>query len=419
MAVRVLTIIILLVMCFSSSDAKNMEDEKKLSLENAPKVFIDGDRIDLNHVRREVNYVNYVRDRQLADIYVLVTTRRNASRGEEFTLTFIGMNGFSEHVDTLLFNSNGLNTDDEIRNKFVSNLKLGLMPYILKTPIARRLTITYNGKKQPAMKMKDSWDFWVFRTRISGSVRGEQLRDRYFLSGDLNADRITEDWKIRFDGDIDYDEEKYKYDNDSTWTTNSKSWSGAAHVVKSISNHWSVGVYSIVNSSTYSNIKTAYRITPAIEYNVFPYDESTYREIRISYFVGPSYNRYHEETIYKETSEILVKQGVSADIEFKQPWGEIDIRGEYTNYLHDISKKRFGLWGWLSFNVFKGFSVDFGGSYSKIHDQMTLPKRDLDLEEILLRRSELATQYSYRLNFGVGYTFGAIYNNIVNSRFGD
>ena len=38
-------------------------------------------------------------------------------------------------------------------------------------------------------------------------------------------------------------------------------------------------------------------------------------------------------------------------------------------------------------------------------------------EEILVRRRQLATNYDYNIAFGVSYTFGSIFNNVVNSRF--
>jgi hypothetical protein len=40
-------------------------------------------------------------------------------------------------------------------------------------------------------------------------------------------------------------------------------------------------------------------------------------------------------------------------------------------------------------------------------------------QEVLLRRKELATQYRYFTFFGFTYTFGSIYNNVVNPRFGN
>jgi len=49
---------------------------------------------------------------------------------------------------------------------------------------------------------------------------------------------------------------------------------------------------------------------------------------------------------------------------------------------------------------------------------MALPRGGASLEEVLLQRRELQTQYSYWGNVGVSYSFGSIYNNVVNSRFG-
>lgn len=52
----------------------------------------------------------------------------------------------------------------------------------------------------------------------------------------------------------------------------------------------------------------------------------------------------------------------------------------------------------------------------KIHDQIYLPKGDLTIDEILLRRKQLATTYDIRYRLGVRFTFGSIYNNVVNRR---
>jgi len=38
---------------------------------------------------------------------------------------------------------------------------------------------------------------------------------------------------------------------------------------------------------------------------------------------------------------------------------------------------------------------------------------------VLLRLRELETQFEYFTSFGLTYTFGSIYNNVVNPRFGN
>jgi hypothetical protein len=54
-----------------------------------------------------------------------------------------------------------------------------------------------------------------------------------------------------------------------------------------------------------------------------------------------------------------------------------------------------------------------------MHDQLALVKGGATREEILLKRKELASTYTYFTYFGLSYTFGSIYNNVVNPRFGN
>ncbi len=39
-------------------------------------------------------------------------------------------------------------------------------------------------------------------------------------------------------------------------------------------------------------------------------------------------------------------------------------------------------------------------------------------EEIVVRQRQLATSFRYYTSFGISYRFGAIFNNVVNPRFG-
>ena len=57
------------------------------------------DRCDFDFLRREVVYINYVRDRRDAHVHVLVTTER-AGAGWEFTLNFIGLEGFADFEES-------------------------------------------------------------------------------------------------------------------------------------------------------------------------------------------------------------------------------------------------------------------------------------------------------------------------------
>ena len=72
---------------------------------------------------------------------------------------------------------------------------------------------------------------------------------------------------------------------------------------------------------------------------------------------------------------------------------------ETLTYLHDPRRHRLELDGELDARLFKGFSLNVGGSISRIRDQIYLPRGDATDEEILLRQRQLATGYRYYMNF--------------------
>ena len=74
--------------------------------ELALRVFLDCDRdCDFDYLRREITFVNYVRDRRDAEVHVLVTQRETGSGGREFTLDFIGLEEFEGDEHVLVFAS--------------------------------------------------------------------------------------------------------------------------------------------------------------------------------------------------------------------------------------------------------------------------------------------------------------------------
>ena len=188
-------------------------------------------------------------------------------------------------------------------------------------------------------------------------------------------------------------------------------------LAKSLSDHWSLGGAAIFGANTYENRDFVSYVMPAIEYDVFPYSESTRRQFTLLYMAGHTFQNYHDTTIYDKTKESLWVHGLVAAYVVIQKWGEIHFGCGYSNYLHDWSKNNIDLNAYLSLRVAKGLSVNISGGFSVIHDQLNLPKGGASAEQILTRQKELATQYSYYTNFGFSYTFGSIYNNVVNIRF--
>ena len=77
--------------------------------------------------------MNWVRDRTVADVHVLVTSQDMPAGGEAFTFAFLGQRTFAGRGDTLLYNTNATTTDDEERRGLTRTLALGLVPFVART----------------------------------------------------------------------------------------------------------------------------------------------------------------------------------------------------------------------------------------------------------------------------------------------
>jgi hypothetical protein len=189
-------------------------------------------------------------------------------------------------------------------------------------------------------------------------------------------------------------------------------------VVKSLTQHWSFGMMASAESETFRNFVVNTRIAPGIEYNFFPYSESTRRMLTVQYTVGHVHHRYREETIFGKLRQQLLDHRAEVGLSMRQPWGSANAEFNLQQYLTDPSKYSLGLEGGADIRLFKGFSVNFFGEFSRTRDQIYLPRGEASTEEILLRQRQLLTGYQYFFDFGLRYTFGSIFNNIVNPRFG-
>lgn len=368
-------------------------------------------------IRKEIPYVNYVRDIRDAGLYIISTSQRTGSGGVEFTYFFIGQNENEGMRDTLMFTSSPDDTSEIIRGNEVKTLKMGLVRYVARTPLSKYLSIGFSEPLSETLST-DKWNSWVFKTSLSGYASGEKSYKSSYLNGSFSANRVTEKLKSSVSLRYSYSSDKYDVDDELiTSEYNSKSLSGL--LVGSINDHWSVGGSLYAGASKYNNSDLSFNIQPGMEYNVFPYSESTRRQLRITYKAGFSYENYIDTTIYNKVKESLLLHSLTINYEVIQKWGSADLSLGYSNYLHDWSKNNVSLNAYLNLRIAKGLSLNFGGGGAIVHDQLGLVKGGATQQEVLLRLKELETQFQYFTSFGLTYTFGSIYNNVVNPRFGN
>jgi len=389
----------------------------------AIRVFLDCQRArcDQEHFRREVNFVNHVRDRRDAQVHVLITSQETGG-GTEYTFLFIGLQEFAGREDTLRFVTSDTDTEDERREGQTQTLKLGLMTYVVGSPVARDISISYRAPVQrPATPQAehDPWNFWVFRISGGGDMEMESSTADYSIDGSVSANRTTELWKTTFSLRGNYNEERYDVDEDSTIVSTTADWNADARIIRSVgSDHWAVGTELSASKSTRYNHDLALRARAAVEYSFFPYSESTRRSLTLLYTVGIARFDYEEMTLFEKMDELTGEQELTLTLSAIQPWGTVSTSLEGFTFLHSLAQHRIQLSGRMSFRLLRGLDFNMGGSVARIKDQIYLSAEGASEEEILLERRQLGTDFRVNTNFSRSYRFGSIFNNVVNPRMG-
>lgn len=382
-------------------------------------VFLDCQTFycDFDHIRREITFVNWVRDRRDAHMHILGTGQRTGGGGQEFTFTFIGLKEFEGRSDTLRYVSRNTDTPTEVRDGHVQTIKLGLMRYVAQTQARERLKITYEAATTAAAagRALDPWNLWVFNLNLYSFLQGEQLQHFSYFNGSVSANRTAQNVKLNFRISGTYDRASQELST-GTYVYTTKNYSAGQSVVWALGPQWSIGLRSSENTSTFYNQDLATHSGPAVEYDFYPYDQSTRRQLTIRYSPEVASFNYQDTTIFGKTAETLPAHRLDISLRIQQPWGAANFSASALQYLQDLGKHRLTLQGFAELRIVRGLSLNVGGTVARIKDQLYLPKAGLTDEEILVRRRQLGTNFQYWTNIGLQFRFGSKFANIVNSR---
>lgn len=385
------------------------------------RVYLDCDRCDFDHLRTEVPVVDYVRDRMDADLHVLVTREQTGAGGTEYAFHFIGLRELAGQADTLTWASRQDDTDDEVRAGYTRLFRLGLVRFLALTARAGDVDVVFrtppdDEDPRGGTPVDDPWDLWVFRARVGVDVEGESRTKNSSWDGSLSAGRTTEDFKVNLSLNGDFERDEFELNSGETLVSTAKDLGFDATAVWSLGPHWSWGFSARASSSTEVNQSLALRLAPALEYSLYPYADATRRQITVMYQVGLASFRYEEETLFQKTEEIRPEQSLEVTADFNQPWGNLVVSLQGSHYLDDPSQHRVQLWSNIEVRLFRGVNLDVQGSVARIKDQIYVALEETSDEDILLRRKELGTDFEYSLEVGVSFTFGSVFNNVVNPR---
>jgi hypothetical protein len=407
----IISIFFLNIIVAQASEEFQNED----SINDLPNVFIFCPYCDMSYIKKEIKFVNFTNHPTDAEIKVLITTQSMASGGESYLILFESSEKYNSKRDTIRYISKLNEPEVESRQGLTKKIILGLLGYIKDTPLIDDIEISYENSGKEA-EVKDKWDSWVFTISANGYLSGEKSSNSSSYWTGASVGRITEDLKLNLDFDFDYSESNYDYES-TVFKSVSRSFDISSYSIFSLDSNLSAGLFGNIGQSTYSNTDMEVNLTTGLEYNIFPYSLSSNRYLSFIYRIGYKYNKYFEETIYDKIFEHLATHSFEINYLVKETWGSISASFNYSNYLNDFSKRRMNLYSSLSFYVTGGLSLSIGGYISMINDQIYLVKGSISQEDLLLRRKAIRTNYSYNMSLGLSYTFGSIFNNVVNPRF--
>jgi hypothetical protein len=379
---------------------------------------------DYDHLRRQIPWVNWVRDRLDAEVHLLVTSERTGGGGTNYTLDYIGREDFLGVNKTLTYTSNPDATDSEVRDGLTSVIALGLVSYVENSPILSQLRIESIAEDAGAAEVAeedDPWNLWTFRVGGDLSFEGESQQREYQVEGDFSADRVAEDFKVEFEFDAEYDREEFDEIDTGTGilTTDVSTivdWDTRAFAAWSINSHWSAGGFAEAERSFFENKDVEFATGPAIEYNIFPWSESTRRQATLRYAVEFVYFDFHSTSVDSLLTASRARHSLEFAVDVQQPWGEIFGSIEGTQYFQDLATHRIETFVFLEYRLFRGFSIDLFAEFDRIKDQFFLPFDPLSTTDILRQRRQRETDYRYDVGFGFSYRFGSRFANVVNPR---
>jgi hypothetical protein len=391
------------------------------------KIFIDCSSTwcDMQFIRSEINIADFLLDNTASDVHVLITSQSTGAGGEQYQLIFFGQQYFKNQTDTLRFVTSPNATEFERRDQLLKYLKTGLLPFIAKTAaiknveISLKTTDTTSATAGNAL-VKDSWNAWVMRINGDGNISGDANYKNTSYSGSASANRITEKTKTGMGVSWSRNISSFKYEENGTLqklTINNHNWNINQYIVKSINQHWSWAYDVKYSQNTFSNNKGRAMLRVAAEYNVFPYKEVNNRLFTFSYGFTARANRYYDSTIYNKTNERLFGHRATAFLTLNQKWGSSYAGIVYHNYFSNWKLFNLSAEIYTSVRITGGLSFYIMTVGGLTRDQVFLVKGNATPEEVLARRRQLASGYSYYTSMGISYRFGSKLNNVVNPRF--
>src|SRR5690606_22246389 len=161
----------------------------------------------------------------------------------------------SDVIEDLYYVSAPNDSDDQERAGMARVLQAGFIRYAARTPLIQRLAFSLEDRGSGASNVRqlhDPWNAWVFEIRIGADLEREASRKESELEASVSASRVTQAWKTELELSTEYSQDDRFVREE--WIENvQRDHEAELLVVRSVSNHWSVGGAGRVDHSTFAN----------------------------------------------------------------------------------------------------------------------------------------------------------------------
>ena len=86
--------------------------------------------------------------------------------------------------------------------------------------------------------------------------------------------------------------------------------------------------------------------------------------------------------------------------------------------LDDTSLYSFRFRAGMNVRLVKGLSFNLSGNYNITRNQINIAGGGVSQDQLLLAQKQVQSGYNFYTRIGLSYSFGSMFNTVVNPRFG-
>lgn len=373
-----------------------------------------------SYVKQELSYFDFTNHPERADIVLVVARQPAGHGGEQFTVSAVSTEPDARVATTTptTFTVVRGAQPDQVRTELSQRLLRALYEALHGSVHEGAFRFTLPPRSGDELSsLSDPWDYWTFMPQLN--VSGEGGSGFYYVEGaaTLTARRITQATKTRLRGSVIRNWNGFKPEGESLQHGTVSQWAARGLFAYSLGERWGLGATTTVRASEYENLASHVHGGPLLEFNLFPYAENAFAQVRWAYQAGVWWNRYIEPSVTAERDSTLPYHALSLVTDANQPWGSVQLAVQGNQFIGTYDKFRVSVGAVVSLRLLDGLAVAFEGQGAWVKDQINLRSRVITDRELMLWTAEQATEFTFEGGLALVYTFGSAHNTLVNPRF--